>query len=154
PGRRERPDVDRPGQGLTAMDTITETAAVTDTPALTPQPPLPQAGEGEQKLPSPSLGEARREGPRAWDGRGVGGEGRSLLPTTVVGSYSVPEWLERLKTDYYQRRISGTYLREIHEVAIKAAMKDQEQAGVEIVSDGELRRDNDIDYFLARMPGV
>ena len=77
-----------------------------------------------------------------------------MLPTTVVGSYSVPEWLERLKTDYYQRRISGAYLQEIHEVAIKAAIKDQESAGIDIVSDGELRRDNDIDYFLARMPGV
>ena len=66
----------------------------------------------------------------------------------------MPEWLERLKTDYYQRRISSAYLQEIHEVAIKAALKDQEQAGVEIVSDGELRRDNDLDYFLARMPGV
>jgi len=80
--------------------------------------------------------------------------GTTLLPTTVVGSYSVPEWLERLKTDYYQRRISGAYLQEIHEVAIKAALKDQERAGVDIVSDGELRRDNDVDYFLARMPGV
>jgi 5-methyltetrahydropteroyltriglutamate--homocysteine methyltransferase len=76
------------------------------------------------------------------------------LATSVVGSYSVPEWLERLKTDYYQRRISGAYLQEIHEVAIKAALKDQERAGVDIVSDGELRRDNDVDYFLARMPGV
>src|SRR5215212_1678385 len=77
-----------------------------------------------------------------------------ILPTTVVGSYSVPEWLERLKTDYYQRRVSSAYLQEIHEVAIKAALKDQEQVGVDIVSDGELRRDNDVDYFLARMPGV
>ena len=77
-----------------------------------------------------------------------------LLPTTVVGSYSVPEWLERLKTDYYQRRISAQHLAEIHEVAIKAALKDQELAGIDIVSDGELRRDNDVDYFLARMPGV
>ncbi|HLG10225.1 MAG TPA: cobalamin-independent methionine synthase II family protein [Dehalococcoidia bacterium] len=76
------------------------------------------------------------------------------LATSVVGSYSVPEWLERLKTDYYQRRISGAYLREIHEVAIKAAIKDQEEADVDVVSDGELRRDNDVDYFLARMPGV
>ena len=76
------------------------------------------------------------------------------LATSVVGSYSVPEWLERLKTDYYHRRISGAYLREIHEVAIKAAIKDQELAGVTVVSDGELRRDNDTDYFLARMPGV
>ena len=82
--------------------------------------------------------------------------GRRLppLPTTVVGSYSVPEWLERLKTEYYQRRISAAHLTEIHEVAIKAAVKDQERAGIDIVSDGELRRDNDIDYFLARIPGV
>jgi 5-methyltetrahydropteroyltriglutamate--homocysteine methyltransferase len=76
------------------------------------------------------------------------------LPTTVVGSYSVPEWLERLKTEYYQRRISAQHLAEIHDVAIKAAIKDQERAGIDIVSDGELRRDNDIDYFLARIAGV
>jgi 5-methyltetrahydropteroyltriglutamate--homocysteine methyltransferase len=77
-----------------------------------------------------------------------------ILPTTVVGSYSVPEWLERLKTEFYQRRISAQHLAEIHEVAIKAAVKDQELAGIDIVSDGELRRDNDVDYFLARIPGV
>jgi len=77
-----------------------------------------------------------------------------LLPTTVVGSYSVPEWLERLKTEYYQRRISAQHMAEINEVAIKAAVKDQELAGIDIVSDGELRRDNDVDYFLARIPGV
>ncbi len=77
-----------------------------------------------------------------------------LLPTTVVGSYSVPEWLERVKTDYYQRRISAQHLDEIHNVAIKAALKDQERAGIDIVSDGELRRDNDIDYLLVRIPGV
>ncbi len=80
--------------------------------------------------------------------------GTGLLPTTVVGSYSVPEWLERLKTDYYQRRISAQHLDEIHNVAIKAALKDQELAGIDIVSDGELRRDNDIDYLLIRIPGV
>jgi 5-methyltetrahydropteroyltriglutamate--homocysteine methyltransferase len=88
--------------------------------------------------------------PGGTGGRPPGG----LLPTTVVGSYSVPEWLERLKTEYYQRRISAAHLDEIHEVAIKAAIKDQERAGIDIVSDGELRRDNDIDYFLARIPGV
>jgi 5-methyltetrahydropteroyltriglutamate--homocysteine methyltransferase len=77
-----------------------------------------------------------------------------LLPTTVVGSYSVPQWLARLKTDHYLRRISAQHLSDIHDVAIKAALKDQELAGVDIVSDGELRRDNDIDYLLARIPGV
>jgi len=79
---------------------------------------------------------------------------QSLLPTTVVGSYSVPEWLERLKTEFYQRRISTAHMTEIYDMAIKAAVKDQELAGIDIVSDGELRRDNDIDYFLARFPGV
>lgn len=77
-----------------------------------------------------------------------------VLPTTVVGSYSVPEWLERLKTDYYRNRISRSHLGEIHDMAIKAALKDQETAGIDIVSDGELRRDNDIDYLLARISGV
>jgi 5-methyltetrahydropteroyltriglutamate--homocysteine methyltransferase len=77
-----------------------------------------------------------------------------LLPTTVVGSYPVPEWMERLKTDYYRRRISHAHLEDMHEMAIKAALRDQELAGIDIVSDGELRRDNDVDYFLARMPGV
>jgi 5-methyltetrahydropteroyltriglutamate--homocysteine methyltransferase len=96
---------------------------------------------------------ADASGSRPGDAPGDGPAGK-LLPTTVVGSYSVPEWLERLKTEYYQRRISAAHLDEIHEVAIKAAVKDQERAGIDIVSDGELRRDNDIDYFLARIPGV
>jgi 5-methyltetrahydropteroyltriglutamate--homocysteine methyltransferase len=77
-----------------------------------------------------------------------------LLPTTVIGSYPVPEWLGQLRNDYYHRRISQAYLDEIHDMAIKAALLDQERAGIDIVSDGELRRDNDIDYLLARIPGV
>ncbi len=93
--------------------------------------------------------------PRSVDVRPLSGPAISgLLPTTVVGSYSVPEWLERLKTDCYQRRISTAHLNEIHDVAIKAALKDQELAGVDVVSDGELRRDNNIDYLLVRIPGV
>lgn len=77
-----------------------------------------------------------------------------LLPTTVVGSYPVPEWMERLKTDYFRGRMSRAQLGDVHEMAIKAALRDQELAGIDIVSDGELRRDNDIDYFLAQLPGV
>jgi 5-methyltetrahydropteroyltriglutamate--homocysteine methyltransferase len=77
-----------------------------------------------------------------------------MLTTTVVGSYCVPEWLERLKDDALQRRVSPAHLDEIHDMAIKAALKDQERAGIDVVSDGELRRDNDIDYLLARLPGI
>jgi 5-methyltetrahydropteroyltriglutamate--homocysteine methyltransferase len=77
-----------------------------------------------------------------------------LLPTAVVGSYSMPGWLERVKNDYLLRRISRHDLDEIHDMAVKAAIKDQEVAGVDVVSDGELRRDNMIDHFATRLPGV
>jgi 5-methyltetrahydropteroyltriglutamate--homocysteine methyltransferase len=77
-----------------------------------------------------------------------------LLPTAVVGSYAMPAWLERVKNDYLLRRISRHDLDEIHDMAVKAAIKDQEVAGVDIVSDGELRRDNMIDHFAMRLPGV
>lgn len=77
-----------------------------------------------------------------------------LLPTSVVGSWSVPEWLERAKTGVYHGTVSRAQLSEMHDLAVKAAIKDQEVAGIDIVSDGELRRDNDLDYVLARLPGV
>ena len=78
----------------------------------------------------------------------------SLLPTAVVGSYSMPSWLERAKNDFLLRRITAHDLEEMHDAAVKAAIKDQEVAGVDVISDGELRRDNLIDYFAMRLPGV
>jgi len=77
-----------------------------------------------------------------------------ILPTTMVGSYSMPGWLERLKTEYFARRISRHDLDEIHDTAVRSAIKDQEMAGLDIVTDGELRRDNMIDYFVERIPGI
>ncbi|HZS33491.1 MAG TPA: methionine synthase [Methylomirabilota bacterium] len=77
-----------------------------------------------------------------------------ILATAVVGSYSLPGWLERAKNDYLLRRLSRHDLDEMHDAAVKAAIKDQEVAGVDVVSDGELRRDNMIDHFTTRLPGV
>src|SRR5262249_34426940 len=73
---------------------------------------------------------------------GVSAMSLPILPTTVVGSYSMPGWLERLKTEYFARRISRVDLDEIHDTAVKAAIKDEEVAGLDIITDGELRRDN------------
>jgi 5-methyltetrahydropteroyltriglutamate--homocysteine methyltransferase len=42
----------------------------------------------------------------------------------------------------------------MHDAVRKAAIKDQESAGIDIVTDGELQRDNMIDYFTERLPGV
>jgi len=77
-----------------------------------------------------------------------------LLPTTVIGSYSMPEWLERAKNEYLSRRLSRRDLDEMHDAVRKAAIKDQEAAGIDVLSDGEAQRDNMIDYFTERMPGV
>jgi 5-methyltetrahydropteroyltriglutamate--homocysteine methyltransferase len=77
-----------------------------------------------------------------------------ILPTAIVGSYSMTPWLERVKNDYFARRISGRDLDEIYDTAVKAAIKDQETAGLDIITDGELRRDNMVDYFVERIPGM
>jgi len=72
----------------------------------------------------------------------------------MIGSYSMHGWLDRLKTEYFARRISRHDLDEIYDSAAKAAIKDQEIAGLDIVTDGEPRRDNMVDYFIERFPGV
>lgn len=77
-----------------------------------------------------------------------------ILPTTVIGSYSMPPWLERAKNDYLHRKISRHDVDDMYDAARKAAIKDQEIAGLDIVSDGELQRDNMIDYFAERLSGV
>src|SRR3954451_1193399 len=77
-----------------------------------------------------------------------------LLPTTVIGSYSMPHWLERAKNEYLQRKISRHDIEDMHDAARKAALKDQEIAGLDVVSDGELQRDNMIDYFAEKLGGV
>jgi 5-methyltetrahydropteroyltriglutamate--homocysteine methyltransferase len=82
------------------------------------------------------------------------GPAKPVLATAVVGSYSMPAWLERAKNDFLVRRLSRHDLDEMHDAAVKAAIKDQEVAGVDVISDGELRRDNMIDYFAERLPGV
>jgi 5-methyltetrahydropteroyltriglutamate--homocysteine methyltransferase len=87
-------------------------------------------------------------------GRTVRHRERQPLLTSVVGSYSVPEWLGRFNTDFQRGRISAVLLNEIHETAIKSALVDQEVAGLDVVSDGEFRRDNDMDYFIERIGGI
>jgi 5-methyltetrahydropteroyltriglutamate--homocysteine methyltransferase len=77
-----------------------------------------------------------------------------VLPTAVVGSYSVPDWLWRFKTEAHRGRLSAAALEEIVGVAIKAAVVDQTLCGVDIISDGELGRDNDMDYLLSRISGI
>jgi 5-methyltetrahydropteroyltriglutamate--homocysteine methyltransferase len=77
-----------------------------------------------------------------------------ILPTSMLGSYSMPGWLDRLKTEYFARRMSRRDLDAIYDTAVKATIKDEEVAGLDIITDGEARRDNMVDYFIERMNGV
>src|ERR1041385_172917 len=62
-----------------------------------------------------------------------------LLYTTVVGSYSMPEWLKRAKNDYLQRRVSRHDLDEMPDAGRNSSIKDPEGAGVDLLSDGEVQ---------------
>src|SRR5574341_1761391 len=86
----------------------------------------------------------------------------SLFPTTGVGSYTVPDWYPALREAVESGRIPPETFRSAKAVAARAAIKDQERAGLDVVSDGELfRRDDNrfgppnamIHHFAARIPG-
>jgi len=76
-----------------------------------------------------------------------------LLPTTVIGSYSLPKWLEVAREAHKEGKITDAQLEEAHDAAVKSALKDQEVAGVDIVTDGELRRETMIYFFAGRIKG-
>src|SRR5512144_450296 len=82
--------------------------------------------------------------------------------TTVIGSYTVPDWYPALQEAVAAGRLPIGAFRDAKAAAARAAVKDQERAGVDIVSDGELfRRDDNrfgppnamINHFAAKIPG-
>ncbi|MQG38975.1 MAG: methionine synthase [SAR202 cluster bacterium] len=77
-----------------------------------------------------------------------------ILPTSVVGSYATPSWLitaiqEMDKGNYGQTDIDETF-----NDAVKVAISDQEQAGIDIISDGEMRRWHFVQSFYKKMTGI
>ena len=77
-----------------------------------------------------------------------------LFPVTVVGSWPRPTYL----VDALRKRQSGKMtFKEFTEIADRAvleALKYQEDAGVDIVSDGEERRDNFYSFVVEKLDGV
>ena len=74
-----------------------------------------------------------------------------LLPTTVIGSYPQPDWLvdrEKLRGSLPPACARGAvavaepYLAQAQDDATALAILDQERAGVDIVTDGEIRRES------------
>jgi 5-methyltetrahydropteroyltriglutamate--homocysteine methyltransferase len=89
---------------------------------------------------------------------------RKLLPTTVVGSYPQPDWLiDRLllaaNTPPRVRmrqlwRVAPEFLEQAQDDATLIAIRDQERAGIDIVSDGEMRRESYFNRFATALEGI
>jgi 5-methyltetrahydropteroyltriglutamate--homocysteine methyltransferase len=75
-----------------------------------------------------------------------------ILQTTVVGSYPKPLWLSNPYGILFGGwRLKAEVLREGQDDATIAAIHDQERSGIDVVSDGEQRRDNFVHYFTRRL---
>ena len=77
-----------------------------------------------------------------------------LLPTTVIGSHATPSWLWTATAEIEQGNYGPTDISETFDDAVNAAILDQERAGVDIVSDGEMRRWYFVQSFYRRMEGL
>ncbi|GAB4110720.1 MAG: methionine synthase [Roseiflexaceae bacterium] len=63
-----------------------------------------------------------------------------LLPTSVIGSYAWPAWLHTALEASQRGEYGPEDMREAQDDAVDLALRDQEDAGLDIVSDGEMRR--------------
>jgi 5-methyltetrahydropteroyltriglutamate--homocysteine methyltransferase len=87
-----------------------------------------------------------------------------LFPTTLVGSFPQPEWLidrAKLAGRFPPRvrarelwRIPQEYLAEAQDDATLIAIRAQEAAGLDIVTDGEIRRESYSNRFATALAGV
>jgi 5-methyltetrahydropteroyltriglutamate--homocysteine methyltransferase len=78
----------------------------------------------------------------------------TLFPVTVVGSWSRPPWLVQALRRRQAGEISKEEFDRIADDAVLAAIKYQEDAGVDIVSDGEVRRDNFYSFVVEKLSGM
>ena len=77
-----------------------------------------------------------------------------MLPTTVVGSHAMPSWLWTAVGEIDKGNYGKTDVRETFDDAVNMAILDQEKAGVDIISDGEMRRWYFVQSFYRRMSGL
>jgi 5-methyltetrahydropteroyltriglutamate--homocysteine methyltransferase len=88
----------------------------------------------------------------------------TLLPTTLVGSYPQPDWLidrGRLTAMVppraharYLWRVDPSWLEQAQDDATLLAIHDQERAGIDIITDGEMRRESYSNRFATALEGM
>src|SRR5258707_14735117 len=86
-----------------------------------------------------------------------------LLQTTVVGSYPQPDWLvnRKMLSKVLPRtrlreiwRVSEPFLEQAQDDATLLAIRDMERAGIDIITDGEMRRESCSNRFATALEGI
>src|ERR1700737_4684991 len=88
---------------------------------------------------------------------------QNLLPTSLVGSYAQPDWLidrKKLAGRFPPRvrakelwRVAPEFLDQAQEDATLLAIREQERAGLDIITDGEIRRESYSNRFPPALEG-
>jgi 5-methyltetrahydropteroyltriglutamate--homocysteine methyltransferase len=78
-----------------------------------------------------------------------------FLLTTVVGSYKKPKWLDRARELYEDDDADFTAAnwQEAQDDAARLVTREHERSGLDVVADGEMRRNEMVEYFAERIEG-
>ncbi|MCO7251707.1 methionine synthase [Pseudoalteromonas sp. Ps84H-4] len=79
---------------------------------------------------------------------------KKLLPTSTAGSLPKPAWLAEPETLWSPWKLQGAELTDGKQDALRVALQEQQQAGVDIVSDGEQTRQHFVTTFIEHLNGV
>ena len=77
-----------------------------------------------------------------------------LLPTSTAGSLPKPSWLAEPETLWSPWKLQGQQLTDGKQDALRLALHEQQQAGLDIVSDGEQSRQHFVTTFIEHLDGV
>mgnify|MGYP001418169679 FL=1 len=81
-------------------------------------------------------------------------ENLPLLPTSVIGSYAMPGWFWTAVDQIDQEKYGPSDIRETFDDAVNLAMLDQQRAGVDVITDGEMRRWYFVQSFYKNFSGL
>jgi len=79
---------------------------------------------------------------------------KKLLPTSTAGSLPKPSWLAEPETLWSPWTLQGDLLVEGKRDALRISLQEQQQAGIDIVSDGEQTRQHFVTTFIEHLSGV
>jgi len=77
-----------------------------------------------------------------------------IMPTTVTGSHANPSWMWTAINEINAGNYGVTDIKETYDDAVDIAILDQTKAGIDIITDGEMRRNNFIQSFYEKMTGL